>query len=204
MTCLALSTTDLPRRAGPIGWIAAYAQVFGSNYHVEPDVLAAEAWQRFAEGGSAIALRLLDRAVSAARTPVEKAVLWAQQGGMAIALQRFADAASQPGPPSSVPAPLRSFLLQVKGWGQVMSGEAEKAMVCLAAARDACAVDESRRDELYLMNITALCELRRGRPDAALCLENQIAEPLGGSGPARPPLGICELGEPRKVTPPRR
>jgi hypothetical protein len=164
----------LATAAGECDWLRAYAQYYGNNAFVEPQFLLRQAWQRFSEGGSAVALRLLDRATACSVTPLERAIAVCQAQGMRIALQHFGDAAQAPDPSEAVPATLRSFLLQAKGYGFVMSGDPESAMAYLRRARALFEPDLVSREYLYLLNISALASLKLGDPHAALAIERDI------------------------------
>lgn len=162
---------------GAFGWLEAWAQYHGNRIHVEPWVLYIEGMQRFAEGGSGITLRLLERAIEYAASPAERGIFQAQAQGMRLALQRFEEAAAAPLPALSMPPELRGFLLQAKGWGLVMTDEMARAEECFSEARALMAqLGTERREYLYLLNISALCRLKSGNPEGALAMEAEIEE----------------------------
>ena len=156
------------------GWLRAYAQYYGNNLHVDPWFLCAEAWARFAEGGRGIALRLIDRAAPVPSEPVSRAIIQAQSQGMRIAAHRFQEVATGPEPSPSVPAHLKSFLLEAKGWGMTLVGDARGAAEYLERARQLMDAGDASRESLYLLNIAALCSLRSGDPDESLRIELEI------------------------------
>jgi tetratricopeptide (TPR) repeat protein len=166
-----------------IGWLAAYAQYFGNNFHINPYFLCKEAGQRLGEGGHQIALRLLERAVACATSPEVSTMCQSYAQGMRIALQQFQEAADAAEPPRSAPAPLRGFLLQCKGWGLVMSGQAAKAERCLREALALLTPWLKNREYSYLLNISALAALKLGNLDGALAVEQSIEASL--SDPVR-------------------
>jgi tetratricopeptide (TPR) repeat protein len=161
----------------PIGWLAAYAQCYGNNFHVSPSFLCEQARFRLAEGGNEIALRLIDRAAVCSHTPEDVAKTQSCAQGTRIALMRFKEAALCSDPPRSIPAAVRSFLLQCKGWGLVMCDDAERAASYLNEAR-LLASDDGSREYLYLLNISALAAYKRGDFDGALKLERFIEDSL--------------------------
>ncbi len=161
----------------PIGWLAAYAQCYGNNYHVSPSFLREQARLRLTEGGHEIALRLLDRAFACSHTPEDVAKTQCYAQGARIALMRFKDAALCSDPPRSVPAVIRSFLLQCKGWGLVMCDQSDRAKSYLHEAR-LLASDQGSREHLYLLNISALAAYKQGDFEGALQLEQCIEKSL--------------------------
>jgi tetratricopeptide (TPR) repeat protein len=163
------------------GWLEAYAQYRGNNLYIDPHALAREAWRRFAEGSPGIALRLMSRARQVAASVTEQATLEAQAQGMRIATHRFGEAAAVADPVDGLPASLRGFLLQTKGWGLVMSNDAEGAEPYMHAARSL--VPAGDREWLYLLNIHALVSLKRKDWESAVALERAVeaanASPAG-------------------------
>ena len=163
--------------ARPYGWLDAYAQFHGNNMYVEPWFLFAEARRRFAEGGTEITLRLLERAIAHIRMGLDWGVLQSYAQGLRVASRRFTDAGRIPDPPTTFPNDMRSFLLQSKGWGLVMTGDLPLAGHCFRQARaltDRTGGD--RREYLYLLNIFALYQLKIGEIEDALATEREIEE----------------------------
>jgi len=165
---------------GQFGWLRGYAQCLGNNVFVEPQFLGTQAWQCFADGAGGVALRLLDRARSCAATLLERATVECQAAGMRIALRRFAAAARAPDPSPALPAEIRAFLLQAKGYGLVMFGEQDPAQACLHAARALLDPETGCREYLYLLNILALARLRAGDALGALEIEREIESRAAG------------------------
>ncbi len=167
----------LAARSGGVPWLRAYAQVHGNNAFVDPEFLCREAWRVFAAGGGGAAVRLAARAAECGTDPVRRAVARAHLDGMHIALCRYSDAAAAPDPSPALPAVLRGFLLQAKGWGLALSPDPARAVLAepyLAAARDLLAGSADEREYLYLLNISALCRLKAGRARDALEWEREI------------------------------
>ncbi len=161
--------------------LSVYGQYHGNNIHIDMAGMTREAWAQFADGGSDIALRYMTRVESCETTLLTKAVARAQKQGMRIARLRFAEAAQEPQPSASLPAPLRSALLQAQGWGLVLVGQAQQARALLREARallgpevEAVEAVEASRESLSLFNILALAEIRCGDPSEALSLEKRI------------------------------
>lgn len=157
-----------------LGWLRAYAQYHGNNLYVDRQFLARQAWRHHADGSTPLAVRLLARARECGRSATEQASIDAQAQGMHIATHRFDCAAAQLLPGPEVPAHLRGFLVQTKGWGLVMSGRPEEALQHLDAAGRL--LDPASLEYLYLLNIRALTELRLGHWDAAHQLECAVEE----------------------------
>lgn len=159
------------------GWLDAYAGMHGNTMYVEPWLLYAQAQQRFAEGGTGITLRLMDSAISHVRSADDWGVMRSVAQGLRLALHRFVEASQLEDSPPGLPVPTRRFLLLSKGWGLVMLGELEGAEECFQLARSlTSAEDQSQREFLYLLNISALCRLKSGDPDTALEMERTIED----------------------------
>lgn len=157
-------------------WLKGYAQFLGNNLYVDPFFLCREAWRRFAEGGYAIALRLMERAIACASTLEQQGFFRAQAQGIRIGLQRFAEAAAEPDPSPALAPAVRGFLFQNKGWGLVMGDDPARAEPYFREARALLApYYQQGREYLYLLNISALSCLERGDLDGALEIEREIA-----------------------------
>jgi hypothetical protein len=158
-------------------WVRAYAQLFGNNLYVEARELERVAWSTYLEGGVEVALDLLDRAIACAKTPFERALALARAQGVRIAALRYDEAARAPEPPPNVPAELRDFIAQTKGWGLALDGKPLEAQRWFARPLAALeAKDELSVADLYLLNIYALSCFRAGDTSQALALERAIAE----------------------------
>ena len=165
----------LAATACEISWLAAYAAYFGNNFHVDPWLLFGEAWRRLEEGSPRIALRLTQRAITCARNSLQQGVLQSLSQGIRIASQLFSEAANAPEPSPSIPRELRRFLLQAKGWGQVMCEQPASAERYLREASNLLELDApDERERLYLLNISALNRLKLGDLDGALAIEKNI------------------------------
>jgi tetratricopeptide (TPR) repeat protein len=171
--------------AGVASWLRAYAQVYGNNHFVDPWFLCAEANLRLAEGGSGIALRLMDRAAACARSLEDRAQLTALAQGFRIALMRYEEAAAAPDPSLALRASLRGALLMIKGWGLVLSGDAQRADVLFSSARRLMEPElGNTRQFLYLRNISALARVNIGDLEEALRVEKEI-EAVSAARPDR-------------------
>src|SRR5262249_15828021 len=81
---------NLATLAGSIGWLRAYAQLYGNNLYVEQEFLCEQARLRLAEGGGDIAIRLADRAAECARSPELVSMCHSYAQGIRVATRRFA------------------------------------------------------------------------------------------------------------------
>ncbi|MBI2840750.1 MAG: hypothetical protein HYX75_20725 [Acidobacteria bacterium] len=164
-----------------IGWLHAYALCHGNNYHVDSWRLCAEANKRLSEGGHGIALRLMERAITCARAPIQKAILQSMAQGWRIALQQYREVTSAPDPSPAIPALLRGVLLQTKGWGFVMTRQAESAEPYMRSALELLdPYFRNRREYLYLMNISALNRVNLGDLAGPLETEKEIERQAAG------------------------
>lgn len=140
--------------------------------------LCAKGMQRYAEGGVGRAARCFEAAQRRAANPVEAAVAELHLQSARIASLQFAEAARAGEPSPELPPELRGVLLQCRAWGEVLSGDPSAAAKGLARARALLEGSIGEREWLYLMNISALAELKCGRSDAAYAIERSIAERL--------------------------
>jgi tetratricopeptide (TPR) repeat protein len=162
--------------AGVAPWLRAFAQMHGNNYFVDPWFLCAQANLRLAEGGHEIALDLLERAATCAQSLRDRAVLSALLQGHRIALMRYGEVVSAPDPSAALPGSLAGALLMTKGWGLVMSAQAERAEPYMQRARELLrpVLGPHATQFLYLLNISALNRLNLGDYETALRIEKEI------------------------------
>lgn len=163
-------------------WLDAYAQVAGSNFHVDVGQLARYATSAFDLGGAEIAMDYLVRAISCA-SGVQRAALECQLQGYRIATHRFSDAACAGEASPNLPPKLRAFLCMARGWGAVMSGQPEKGIADLKRSAAQLEGDSDGRFRAYLQNITALGLAQLGSLDEAMTLEEAVQG--RNSGPRR-------------------
>jgi hypothetical protein len=162
--------------SAPFPWLAAFAQCFSSRELVDPRLLSAEAKRRWAEGAASVALRMGVRAIDSARTNQERDALQCWVQGVRIAAHRFDELADAPDPPVGSAPATQGFLHEAKGWGLVMSGQAHEAGRHFRRAQELLSPHSGSREYLYLLNISALGQLRSGDAVGALTLEETIAE----------------------------
>jgi tetratricopeptide (TPR) repeat protein len=157
--------------------VRAYAQYHGNTLFADPPFLASYAWKQFSMGGKEVAFLFLARAWKCTSDPLEKAIILSQLQGLRIALWQFEAVAQETLPSGTIPVSLRRFLLLAGGWGSVMTGRIEEADRCFQQARDLFLPEQyDTREYLYLENISALCRLKKGEPEAALEMEHRIEE----------------------------
>ncbi|MBB5370085.1 MULTISPECIES: hypothetical protein [unclassified Janthinobacterium] len=144
----------------------------------EVDFLQRQADLRFAEGAYGLALRILDHIAQDALAPLPAALVEAQKQNIAIALMDFLRAAQGRLPADTLPPVVKASLYQSKAWGMVMSGQAALAEQYFALARQYLDPVQHRRLYLYLLNISALNQLRLGQVEQALAFENEIERQL--------------------------
>lgn len=156
-------------------WLTAYAQFHGYPLLVDPWFLYRQARRRLAEGSDGLALRLAGRAVACARDSRQRAIFQSLVQGARIASKRFGEAADEHDPAPDVPADLRWFLLEAKGWGLVMTSDPGRAEPYLSEAR--ILLGRSGLDEhayLYLLNISALGRVKLNDLKGAMAMEREI------------------------------
>lgn len=170
-------------------WLNAFAQMHGNNYFVDPWFLCAQANLRLAEGGHEIALDLMERAATCAQSLRDRAVLSALLQGHRIALMRYGEVVSAPDPSAALPDSLAGALLMTKGWGLVMSAQAERAEPYMQRARELLrpVLGPHATQFLYLLNISALNRLNLGDYENALRIEKEIE-----AAAAPPSSGACD------------
>jgi tetratricopeptide (TPR) repeat protein len=164
------------------GWLRAYAQQRARNIFVESALLAEIAWSHFQDGGAAIALRLLERAIACAADSRTRTGLEIQAQGIRIASGRFAEAAASAKPSPGAPAAARRLQLETIGWGLAMSARGEDAARGKALLEEAAELLEPTgdpREDLYLRNILALATLKSGDANGALVIEESIRGAVG-------------------------
>jgi hypothetical protein len=171
--------------ASGVAWLAAYAQVHGSVSHAAPAFLTAQAQEYLADGGAGCALDLLGRAADVS-VGASRAAILCQLQGVRIASHCFQAAATLPEPEEALPGGLKGFLFQSRGWGAVMSGDAEHGVPDLLRALELYRLGADGGLQPYLLNILALGMMRLGRDNTALELELSIAAENAGSGRSYP------------------
>jgi tetratricopeptide (TPR) repeat protein len=176
---------QLPVQAlGPAhAWLNGYALADEQGGDEEAGLLVGSAMDRLREGGSDVALRLLGHARRKASSAVMRAATDSVRQHFLLRLREFEEAARGPLPADNLPDRLKLGLFQSKGWGLTMTGRAAEAEPYLARARALMSAQTESRSYLYLLNISALNELRLGRFDQALALEKTIEQKLAALDP---------------------
>jgi tetratricopeptide (TPR) repeat protein len=152
-----------------------YALVHGARLRNAAVLLRDEAWVQFAAGGRNLAIQLMDAAANCFQDEPSRASILAVRKMMLVSMARYSEAAAAaPFSMEELPARERRLLLEWQGWGLVMNGRAQEARACLT---EALRLEDPAREDaehLFLMNITALSELRCGNHERAYELEKQI------------------------------
>lgn len=163
----------------PLG-IAEHLQVYFALRDGAQDAgfLQRQADLRFAEGAYGLALRILEHIDQDVLALLPAAIVEAQKQNIAIALMDFPRAAQGRLPADTLPPVVKASLYQSKAWGMVMSGQAALAEQYFALARQYLDPVQHRRLYLYLLNISALNQLRLGQVEQALAFENEIERQL--------------------------
>ena len=152
----------------------AYAAYHNLSAPHDPWLFCAEAWKHFGSGYRELALFYIALAEATAQVPTEKTTLTCHKQAMRIAMAHYREAAGENDPEPSVTGQARGFLLETKGWGLVMSGNGKEALPYLREALTLCKPAVIDTAYLFLMNITALAEVRSGNAAKALEMEKEI------------------------------
>ncbi|MBA0208231.1 hypothetical protein ACIPSR_14805 [Pectobacterium sp. CHL-2024] len=142
------------------------------------EFLQQQAGIRFAEGGYELAYLILEQIEQSPLSVLQKALIEAQKQKIAIALMDFSRAAAGALPDTSLPDDVQASLYQSKAWGLVMTGQPAQAEPYFAKARQLLDPQHDPRLYLYLLNISALNQLRLGDSEAALAIEKSIEQQL--------------------------
>lgn len=164
--------------------LSAYAEMHGSNFHVDPQSMAAHAARAFGADATELSIDYLKRGIECARGPWRRGLL-CQLQGYRIASHRFREAAAQD-VSCGATGQVGAFLEMSRGWGYALCGDGAAALPYLSRAADLLSGSADTSFLRYLRNITALALARSGRTGEALALEYLIAEenvPPGRSWP---------------------
>jgi len=164
--------------AAAIPWLTAYAACCGSDVAANPPVLWAHARRLFDSGALSSALRLLDCVIPMARSRTERGVFELLAQSARIGTGAFAEAGTLPDPDEQLPPDLRGWLWHTKGWALTMTGRGAEAERCLEQARLLLRRSEDNDEYLYVLNISALNQLKLGHWDQALSMEEAIRSAL--------------------------
>jgi tetratricopeptide (TPR) repeat protein len=167
----------LSSAAWQVDWLAAYGNYWGSEDATNPTLLWDYSRTVFDAGGLNLAIRLLERAISRARTPAESAVFEIMAQGARILSGRFKDVAGV-APHDSLPPELRGWLSFTRGWGLTMLERATEAEPYLESARQLLGKSGDTDEYLYVLNISALNRLKLGDWEGAFAQEQHIRSRL--------------------------
>jgi tetratricopeptide (TPR) repeat protein len=171
---------QLGRAASGIAFLASYASYWGTDTAISPSSLWEHVRSVFDAGGFGLAIRLLERAMRAARTPRERAVFELLAQGARIRSGQFEDAARIDEPDQRVAPELGGWLWFTKGWGLTLLEKPSEAEMCLERARDLLGGRGESDEYLYVLNISALNRLKLGDWDGAFEAEQRIRSQLEG------------------------
>lgn len=160
-----------------IDWLTAYGNYYGSKAAINSTILWDYGRTVFDAGGLNLAIRLLERAISRARAPAERAVFEIMAQGARILSGRFKDVAGIE-PPDSLPPELRGWLSFTRGWGLTMLDRAADAEPYLESARQLLGKNGDTDEYLYVLNISALNRLKLGDWEGAFAKEQHIRSRL--------------------------
>jgi len=169
---------QLAEAASKISSLASYGSYWSADTAINPSLLWEHARTVFDAGGLGIAIRLLERAIRAARTPTERAVFELLAQGARIRSGRFQDATHVVVPDKRIAQELKGWLWFTKGWGLTMLEKPAEAELCLQRARKLLASIGKADEYLYVLNISALNRLKLEDWDGAFALEQRIRSQL--------------------------
>jgi tetratricopeptide (TPR) repeat protein len=168
----------LASAAIPADWVRAYAQCFAGPAAVDATFLGSHASSLYAAGSYDLAVKQFRRALTCCADASARAQIQGQLQGALIALLRFAEIADTPEPDADGSPLLRGLFHQGRGWACAMLNDAERARADLGRARQLLRPLLGVREYLYLMNISALADLKAGKRDQALAAELEIERAL--------------------------
>ena len=163
--------------ASQVNWLAAYGSYCGTNSAMNPTLLWDYSRAVLDAGGLNLAIRLLERAISRARTPAERGVFEIMIQGARILSGRFKDVAGIE-PHERLPPEIRGWLSFTKGWGLTMLERPTEAEPYLEAARHLLGKNGDTDEYLYVLNISALNRLKLGDWEGAFAQEQHIRSRL--------------------------
>jgi tetratricopeptide (TPR) repeat protein len=163
--------------ASQVDWLAAYGNYWGSNGALNPTPLWEYGRAVFDASGLNLAIRLLERAISRARTPAERAVFEIMAQGARILSGRFEDVAGVE-PHEHLAPELRGWLSFTGGWGLTMLEKPTDAEPYLESARNLLGNNGDTDEYLYVLNISALNRLKLGDWEGAFAQEQRIRSKL--------------------------
>ncbi len=133
-------------------------------------------WDVFKHGAYELATNVLENAETHELSFADKYLLLMNKIGIQIASMQFDKLVKLSIPTESfVPASIRSFMLQAKGWGLAMMSFSEEAQHCFEAAKK-IRINENAVNESFYDNIYAFSLFRQGKLDDALKIELSIEE----------------------------
>jgi hypothetical protein len=133
-----------------------------------------EAWKQFDAGYKELSYLFIEAALRHADDAHSRGVFTCHRQAMLLACAQYEAAGTAPEPAAGLPPDMRCFLLETKGWGLVMANRPAEALPHL---RQALAMSQPEVPDvpyMFLLNITALAEVRSGNHATALTLENRI------------------------------
>ncbi len=155
-------------------------QMQGPAHYADAGWLTDAATNLFRAGAVNMALRLLGRACDVASDPGTRAAAELSLQGIRIFAHFYADAACQPDPAGDLPEPVRDRLSILKAWAEMFGTDPGTGLARIEPAfARASRAEPSTTDDLFILNIAALGQLRTGQHDIALDTELRIESRLG-------------------------
>ena len=154
--------------------LAGYALYHSTHLADDCWAFCQEAWRQFDAGYRELGFFFIEVARETAAEESNKAIFACHRQAMHLASAHYTDAGSSLEPMTALPEQMRGFLLETKGWGLVMANRPAEALPHLHAALGLCEPEVPDVPYLFLLNITALAEVRSGNFDAAFALEKKI------------------------------
>lgn len=178
----------LARAAEAVPWVAAFASYHQREEVSSTSLLWEQARRDHDAGARGIPLRLLERASTRARSPMERAVVTLLAQSVRIVGKEFESAAAIEDPAESLPPELRGWLWHTKGWALTMLARTDQAEACLSVARELLGANPDTDEYLYVLNISALNRLKAGDWEGAHAIERGIQAAIDSVSAGRPQL----------------
>lgn len=153
-------------------------QMHGPAHYADAADLTERAMALFHAGAEQLALRVLVRACAVARDPGAASGAQLSLQGLRIFTHRYAEAAAHDAP-ADLPPMVAAQLATLRAWAEMFGPEPQAGLARIGAAMaQAAAADPPDTEDLFVLNIGALGQLRTGDDVAALATEKRIETAL--------------------------